>query len=880
MSTPIRVLILEDRAEDAELMLHELRQAGFDPKWQIVDTEAAYLAALPTDPDVILADWSLPQFNGLRGLQLLNERGLDIPFIIISGSIGEEVAVEAMRQGASDYLLKDRLVRLGQVVLRSLENKQLREKRRQAEDALYASEEQFRNLFENAPVGIYRTTPEGRIVLANPALIKMLGYETSDDLAHRDLTMRGFEPSYSRQEFQKNIEQQGQISGLESSWMLKDGSTIFVRESARLVRDSNNHPLYYEGTVEDITERKQVEEKLRETSEHLTHILANSPTIIYCLSVHEGKVKPVWISANIETIFGFTPQDAHRSSWWLPQVHPQDRPRVQKSQEHLLDDFFQQEYRFTCKDGRQVCVHDEHRLLRDADGNPHEIIGVWTDITWRRKADQALQESEERYREMMEQAADAVIMHDATGRIMDVNQKTCLSLGYSQQELLSMSIGEIDPEAMHAGIKKQWRKVLAGDRITFESHHSRKDGTSFPVEVSMGSVRLPQGSLILGIVRDITERKLAEKALRESEERWRSLVSASPDYIALHDQEGRFLFLNHYAEGFSEKDVIGSSLYQYIMPESVDLFRSHMEIAEKTWTTQHFEHTAQGDYGSTRTYDDYLVPLHGKDQEIKILAISRDITERKQAEEQIRLLNASLEQRVEERTRQLHQAQDQLVRHEKLAVLGQMAGGVGHELRNPLSVINNAVYYLTLVQPDADGKIKQYHAMIEQEVHTAEKIINDLLDFARLKPAQPEPVSIPDLVKRVLIRFPVPESVTVTFKLTPRLPKIRVDPQQIEQVLGNLVTNSCQAMPQGGRLTISVARIKKTVAIAVKDTGAGILPENMGQLFEPLFTTKAKGIGLGLAVSQKLAEANNGRIEVESEPGKGSTFTLFLPLTG
>jgi signal transduction histidine kinase len=199
-----------------------------------------------------------------------------------------------------------------------------------------------------------------------------------------------------------------------------------------------------------------------------------------------------------------------------------------------------------------------------------------------------------------------------------------------------------------------------------------------------------------------------------------------------------------------------------------------------------------------------------------------------------------------------------------------------------LGVINSAIYYLKLVQPDANNKVRQYHVMIEQEVHNAEKIINDLLDFARGTSADREPVSIPELVQRVLDHYPAPPSVEVAFKLPADLPKVYADPRQVEQVLGNLVVNAYQAMPGGGQLSVTSEQLSvKTdpqILITVKDTGTGITPENMKKLFEPLFTTKAKGIGLGLAISKKLSEANGGRLEVQSEPGKGSTFTVTLPI--
>jgi signal transduction histidine kinase len=193
-------------------------------------------------------------------------------------------------------------------------------------------------------------------------------------------------------------------------------------------------------------------------------------------------------------------------------------------------------------------------------------------------------------------------------------------------------------------------------------------------------------------------------------------------------------------------------------------------------------------------------------------------------------------------------------------------------------VIKNAIYYLHMVLPEADEKITEYLGIIDSETRTADKIISDLLDFSRIKSVDREPVTVGYLVASALERFPAPEGVTVKLKIPESLPRVVADPRQMTQVLGNLILNACQAMPEGGALTVTAARKGKYVTIAVKDTGGGIPPENMNKLFEPLFTTKAKGIGLGLPVSQKLIEANDGRIEVQSTPGIGSTFTVYLPI--
>ena len=258
----------------------------------------------------------------------------------------------------------------------------------------------------------------------------------------------------------------------------------------------------------------------------------------------------------------------------------------------------------------------------------------------------------------------------------------------------------------------------------------------------------------------------------------------------------------------------------------------------------------------------------------------------------------ALECEIAERVRAeeaLHEAQEQLVRRERLAVLGQLAGGVAHELRNPLGVIKNAAYFLNMVGQTGFGteepepEVKETLEILEKEVATSERIISSLLDFARPKPPLRRKVGVNDIVQAALSHTDVPENVEVATQLDETLPTILADPDQLERVFGNIILNAVQAMAlprpigtaEGGQLVVrSEAPSPEWVAISFADTGVGIPEKNLDKIFEPLFTTKAKGIGLGLALVRTLVEGHGGTVEVQSEVGKGSTFTVKLPISG
>jgi len=271
MSAYLRVLILEDRPADIELLLRELQRDGFDPDCQHAETEVDYLAQLHPDLDIILADYTLPQFNALRALQLLQQHSLDIPFIIVTGTVGEEATVECMKQGASDYLLKDRLARLGQAVRQALQAKRLRDEKRRAEAALQASEERFRLLAENAQDIIYRYrfAPTQRFEYVSPAVMTITGYAPEAFYSNPDLVFQQIYQADRQLLQQLACTSVGLTRSAVLRWVCRDGKIIWLEQRHVSLWDEVGNLVAIEGIARDISPAKQAEAALQKAKEEL-----------------------------------------------------------------------------------------------------------------------------------------------------------------------------------------------------------------------------------------------------------------------------------------------------------------------------------------------------------------------------------------------------------------------------------------------------------------------------------------------------------------------------------------------------------------------------------------------------------------------------------
>ena len=548
---------------------------------------------------------------------------------------------------------------------------------------------------------------------------------------------------------------------------------------------------------------------------------------------------------------------------------------------------------FTSKGGEEVAVE---ALNLGADGyfnklgNPtaayRELAHGIILAVDRRRSRQALDESEKRYRSLMEHAVNIIIVHDLDGRILDTNKMARETLGYTKKEMLSMKISALDPRASIGNL--EWSKALDGQNITFESNLICKNKSCFPVEVSLGSMVLNEEKVLIAIVRDITERKKAEENQRLSEQKYQSLFEYTPDAIVIFNFKGTIESANQAAAkllGYNTTEELVGNPAALLSANAQELKFLVQRLAENGYVKD-FEATLKKINGESLDISVTItVQKDGAGNILRYESIIRDITESKKAQsalrertEQLEITQKKLEEYAAQMEKLAKERARQLKDSERLATIGATAGMVGHDLRNPLTGIKNAVYFLKIkgscIAPD---KAKEMLETIDNCVDYSNKIVSDLLDYSRQIHLELQLVSPRQLMADALSMVHMPETINVVNNL-PEKPLIEVDPDKIKRVFTNLIKNAVDAMSNIGELTIDGNRENESFRITLTDTGPGISDDILPKLFLPLFTTKAQGMGFGLAICKRLVEAHGGAISVKTAIGEDTEFTVSLPL--
>ncbi len=607
-----------------------------------------------------------------------------------------------------------------------------------------------------------------------------------------------------------------------------------------------------------LKEAKQKDEALKESEEKYRGLVENLYDIVYRVDT-EGQV--LYISPLVEKVFGYKPDDLIGKPFFT-LTYPEDLPGLTGAFKRAVgEDVLLYEFRAISQDGTIRYARTSGRTIL-MNGKPVGQTGILSDITERKRAEEALKESEEKYRSLVENLNDVIFNLDPQGNITYMNRAAESIFGYRLEEIVGTSFAKYTHPDDLGGLMESRGETLSSVLRPYEFRMIDKKGFIHYVHTSSQPIeRDGQNVGMTGILTDITERRRAEEALRNSEEKFRSLFQTSRDFLCITDREGIIVDTNFVTLGFlgySYEELSGTHIHDlYANPE--DRQRLITKILKSGYVTN-YEMKLQKKGGEII---DVLMTVNARkdnnDKPVGFFSIAKDITEKRKMELQ-------------------------LLQTEKLSAVGTMISGVAHEFNNPLTaIIGNAEL---LMKRDLPEDIKNKLNVILKESIRSSKIVGGLLAFAREHKPERNMVYINDIITETmkLKEYDMKVNNTdVKLSLADVLPKTFADPFQLQQVFINFVNNAQDALAdhKGGALAIRTYRNDDAIIVEFEDNGPGIADKFIKKIFDPFFTTKetGKGTGLGLSMAYGIVKEHNGTILVESKPGKGVKFVVMLPIT-
>jgi len=755
--------------------------------------------------------------------------------------------------------------------------------RRKIENALRDNEEKYRLLFDNVNDVVFSYDNEFKLSNVSPSVEKALGYRP-EELVGKPVQELGLMAPESMEIALANAMQAlsgKRVGSIAYEFIKKDGSRAFGEvNSSPLIRDGKVAGVI--AVARDITERKEMEDRIKESEEKFRGITERSFDIIVTVDL-DGVI--TYISPALEKI---TP---YRTADLLGK--PFQNLFATSKLPNVLEVFSE------ISQGKSVQGLEVETLRKDGSSGLFEvnvspimvegkIVGIQAiarDITERKRIENRLEQTNKKLQTLLQTAREGIITADPLDNLTFANKAFADILGYTEEELFNLNLRKLLDEQGLRRIVEETESRKTGKVSRYELVLYPKDKKPRIVQVTASPLWNEDGSFAgsMGIMMDVTEHKKIEEALRESEEKMRNILQSSPDAISATDLTGNIVDCNQATlaiTGYSTKtDLIGKNVITFVAERDRKRVKQDiLRTAEQDWMKD-VEYTFLKKNGSEYPVEVSASVVRDASGEPKyFVAIFKDITERKEMQRKLEEYSQQLENLVEKRTRQLREAQEQLIRSERLAAIGQVAAMVGHDLRNPLTGIKGAAYYLrTKLGPAADHNIVEMVELIEKDVQYSNKIITDLLDYSReirLELTETTPMVI---VSESLSLIGIPKNVQA-LNLTQNEPKIKIDSEKMKRVFANLVKNAVDAMPNGGKLTITSRKIDARVEITFADNGQGMTQEVMQKIWTPFFTTKAKGMGLGLPVCKRIVEAHKGSISVNSKVNKGTTFTITIPI--
>ncbi|MGE5707552.1 MAG: PAS domain S-box protein [Bacteroidota bacterium] len=804
--------------------------------------------------------------------------------------------------------------------------------RKEAEEELRAVERQQQAILDNLQVGVLLSTGlEQRMLYQNPAFVELFGYTLQDfptfaewwPLAYPDPAYREEVSTEWNRRLAEAIETRGQIEPLEVSITARNGTVRYVRVHASVIGGLNFI------TFIDLTERKQMEDALRESETRLRLTFEAIDDGVWERNLITGETVR---NPRYYTMLGYEPYEFPQRYETFPKLlHPDDLERFEGAVKTSLESgkAYAIQVRARAKSGEWRWLLVRGKAMEwDAEGRPVRMLGTNTDITLWKRAEEALKESEERYRTIFSNALLGWYRTTPQGTYLEVNPAFARMAGYeSPEEMMALvtDIGKqiyVHPEDRERFVDSMEKRGVVEN---FEIECYRKDGSTRWMLFNAKAFRNAAGQIAFyeGSAMDVTERKQAvealknlnetletrvhertvqlesaknslegeirereqiERALRESESKFRAIVENTTDSIFIKDLEGRYIMINRSGAalfGDAPEKIIGRRDLDFLAPESAERIRKQDLSILAAREVKTFEEELLLKDGSKHDFLSTKFPfiLQGG-RLLGLIGISRDITERKREEQEEARLR-------EEKIAALKQAD---------TLKDQFLSIVSHELRTPINVVLGLG---SVLDDEVAGPLTdRQHDYLKKMLGAAEgllSLVNDLLDMSRIQAGRftitPRPMALQEVVEQVVENLrplagqksqTLLDELTELTKLT-NLPPVMADEQRIGQVLTNLINNSIKFTPAGGTIRVRARVEGQAIRVEVEDTGIGIAPEEIPKLFHRFSQlesgSKAKGFGLGLSIAKAIVEAHGGQIGVESEPGKGSTFWFTLPLS-
>ncbi len=862
MTEKLRILILEDVADDAELQERELQKAGIEFISKCVETREDFLAALEDFvPDIILCDYMLPTIDGMMALKLIRKHSPNVPVIIVTGSMNEETAVECLKAGAADYVIKDHLVRLTLAVKNAL-NKQLqREIKQRAFRALRESEERHRSLTEAIPDMILLVDREGTYLEYKPSddfaptvpAETFLGRKISDVMP-KDVTRASIEAirqalaTETLQTFEYELVKEGQLHYFEA-------------------RAAPNAQGEVSLVIRDITERKEAEEIVERMALRQQLILNSAGQGIVGVD-RDGNMTSInpaaasTLGGTISGLLGRPLQPRERDSG------PNDRACSDYSStvDQTLVDGLPREADaiFQKLDGSSFPV----RLVCTAIGNDRQIDGavvVFEDISEKKQREETLSLQGA----ALEAAANSIVITDPQGVIQWVNLAFTKLTGYTAEEAIGQNPRILQSERQERSFYTElWDTIRAGRTWRGELINKRKNGSLYTEEMTITPVPDSSGNIshFVAIKQDITERKASDETLRKSEESFRNLVQHATYGIYRSSPDGRFLSVNP-----ALVEMLGYRSEEDLL--SIDMNKD-------LYADRGMRQTLIEEFELSKLVDGVETPWLRRDGNPLMVRLSG---------RPVNSSNGNLEcfEMIVENVTARSKLETQLRQAQKMEAIGNLTSGLAHDFNNLLSVIiaNTELLTESLTREDLRFLAKDISTAADAGAH----MVRQLLGFSRIAVLEMHTINLGKVVADTssMLKRLIPSNIVIDVTADEKLRAVRADAVLVEQIILNLATNARDAMPDGGNLSIEVREtiVKddrqpfpwfvpgEYVRVAVRDTGEGMDEATRSKIFEPFFTTKPKGsgTGLGMAMVYGLMKQQGGYILVESEPGIGTT---------